>query len=208
MSINVAIVEDVKEIREGLSSLISGSEGFSCINSYPNAESALNGINKDVPDVMLMDIGLPGMSGIDCIKKLKSINPKIQIIMLTVYEDDDHIFKALVAGASGYLIKKTPPVKILEAIQDVYNGGSPMSSQIARKVISTFRSMNKSSNETENLSAREQEILSHLAKGYRYKEIADKLFISKETVRTHLRNIYEKLQVRSRTEAVLKYFNK
>lgn len=208
MSIKVAIVEDVKEIREGLGSLISGSEGFICINTYSNAESALKGISEDEPDVVLMDIGLPGMSGVDCIKKLKSINPKFQIIMLTVYEDDEHIFKALVAGASGYLLKKTPPVKILEAVQEVYNGGSPMSSQIARKVINAFQSMNKSSKETDNLSAREQEILSYLAKGFRYKEIAEKLFISKETVRTHLRNIYEKLQVRSRTEAVLKYFNK
>jgi DNA-binding NarL/FixJ family response regulator len=208
MSIKVSIVEDIKEIREGLSALICGSEGYSCISNYSNAENALNGIIEDRPDVVLMDIGLPGMSGIDCIRKLKSKTTGLQIIMLTVYEDDDHIFNALVAGASGYLIKKTPPAKILEAIQDVYNGGSPMSSQIARKVINAFQSMNKSSNETENLSPREQEILSFLAKGYRYKEIAEKLFISIETVRTHLRNIYEKLHVRSRTEAVLKYFNK
>lgn len=208
MSIKVSIVEDIKEIREGLGVLICGSEEYSCISNYANAESALKGIVEDQPDVVLMDIGLPGMSGIDCIRKLKSKNQAIQIIMLTVYEDDDHIFNALVAGASGYLVKKTPPAKILEAIHDVYNGGSPMSSQIARKVINAFQSMNKSSAETENLSHREQEILSYLAKGYRYKEIAEKLFISIETVRTHLRNIYEKLHVRSRTEAVLKYFNK
>jgi DNA-binding NarL/FixJ family response regulator len=208
MAIRVSIVEDIKDIREGLGTLICGSEGFSCVSSYPNAESALKEIIYDKPDVVLMDIGLPGMSGIDCIRKLKLKEPGIQIIMLTVYEDDDHIFNALVAGASGYLIKKTPPVKLLEAIQDVYNGGSPMSSQIARKVISEFQSINKSSVETESLSSREQEILSYLAKGYRYKEIAEKLFISIETVRTHLRNIYEKLHVHSRTEAVLKFLNK
>jgi DNA-binding NarL/FixJ family response regulator len=208
MSISVSIVEDVKEIREGLCALINGSEDFKCVSSFSNAESALKNIIDDKPDVVLMDIGLPGMSGVDCIRRLKSKKPELQIIMLTVYEDNDHIFNALVAGASGYLIKKTPPAKLLEAIQDVYNGGSPMSGQIARKVISTFQSMNKSSDETENLSHREQEILSYLAKGFRYKEIAEKLFISIETVRTHLRNIYEKLHVRSRTEAVLKYLNK
>jgi DNA-binding NarL/FixJ family response regulator len=206
--IKVSIVEDIKEIREGLCSLINGSQGFECISSYSNAESALKGIIENPPDVVLMDIGLPGMSGIDCIRRLKSKTTGLQIIMLTVYEDDDHIFNAITAGASGYLVKKTQPAKLLEAIQDIYNGGSPMSGQIARKVIGAFQSMNKSSNETENLSPREHEILSYLAKGYRYKEIADKLFISIETVRTHLRNIYEKLHVRSRTEAVLKFFNK
>ena len=208
MPINISIVEDIKDIREGLCALINGSEGFSCISSFSNAESALRSIVDDKPDVVLMDIGLPGMSGVDCIRKLKAKKPELQIIMLTVYEDDDHIFKALVAGASGYLIKKTPPAKLLEAIQDVYNGGSPMSSQIARKVISAFQTINKSSDETEVLSSREKEILSYLAKGFRYKEIAEKLFISIETVRTHLRNIYEKLHVHSRTEAVLKFFNK
>lgn len=208
MSINVSIVEDIKEIREGFCALINGSEGLKCVSCFSNAETALRDLIDDKPDVVLMDIGLPGMSGIECIRKLKAKKPELQIIMLTVYEDDDHIFKALVAGASGYLIKKTPPARLLEAIQDVYNGGSPMSSQIARKVIGTFQSLNKSSVETENLSVREQEILSYLAKGFRYKEIAEKLFISIETVRTHLRNIYEKLQVRSRTEAVLKFLNK
>lgn len=208
MSINVSVVEDIKEIREGLCALINGSEGFKCKSCFPNAESALKEIMDDEPDVILMDIGLPGMSGIDCIRKLKSKDQEIQIIVLTVYEDDDHIFEAIIAGASGYLLKKTPPAKLLEAIQDIRNGGSPMSGQIARKVISTFQSINRSSNETVNLTLREQEILSNLAKGYRYKEIADKLYISIETVRTHLRNIYEKLHVRSRTEATLKFYNK
>ena len=208
MLIKVSIVEDEKDIREGLAALISGSEGFSCISNYSNAEEALEKLIDDSPDVVLMDIGLPKMSGTECIKRLKDRNPNILIMMLSVYEDDEHIFNSLLAGASGYLIKKTPPAKLLESISDVYNGGSPMSSQIARKVVSAFQSVRKSSNETENLSNREQEILSYLAKGFRYKEIGEKLFISIETVRTHLRNIYEKLQVHSRTQAVLKYLNK
>ena len=208
MLIKVSVVEDEKDIREGLSALINGFEGFKCISSYSNAEDALDHLPEEKPDVVLMDIGLPKMSGTACIRKLKAINPLIQIVMLSVYEDDEHIFKSLLAGANGYLIKKTSPSKLLEAIQDVYNGGSPMSSQIARKVVATFQSSNKSSDETENLSEREKEILSYLAKGFRYKEIAEKLYISIETVRTHIRNIYEKLHVRSKTEAVLKYLNK
>ncbi len=208
MSIKVSIVEDTKDIREGLASLINGSEGFSCISTYSNGEDALENLINDSPDVILMDIGLPKMSGTECIKRLKQKNQNLLIVILSVYEDDEHIFNSLLAGASGYLIKKTPPAKLLESITDVYNGGSPMSSRIARKVVSAFQATNKSSNQTENLSQRELEILSYLAKGFRYKEIAEKLFISVETVRTHLRNIYEKLHVRSRTEAVLKYLNK
>ncbi len=208
MIIKVSIVEDIKDIREGLAALINGSEGFSCISTYSNAEDALKNLTDNNTDVVLMDIGLPNMSGTECIKRLKQKNQNMVIVMLSVYEDDEHIFNSLLVGASGYLIKKTSPAKLLESITDVYNGGSPMSSQIARKVVSAFQATNKSSNEMENLSQREQEILSYLAKGFRYKEIAEKLFISVETVRTHLRNIYEKLHVRSRTEAVLKYLNK
>ncbi|TAK67237.1 MAG: response regulator transcription factor [Bacteroidetes bacterium] len=208
MPITVAIVEDNKVIREGLSVLINGSDGFSCVATYPTAEAAIKNIDKDAPDIILMDIQLPGMSGIECVRKLKATNPSIQIMMQTIYEDDERIYDSLVSGASGYILKKTPPSKLLEAIQDLHNGGSPMSSQIARKVVQAFQKMNSVTNETENLSPRENEILSYLAKGYRYKEIADILFISIETVRTHLRNIYEKLQVRSRTEAVLKYLKK
>ncbi len=208
MPITVAIVEDNKEIREGLCLLINGSPGYTCMATYATAESALEGIKEQSPDVLLMDIQLPGMSGIECTKHLKSSNPSMQVLMQTIYEDDERIYNSLVAGASGYILKKTPPAKLLEAITDIHNGGSPMSSQIARKVVQAFQKMGSSSKETENLSAREYEILTHLAKGYRYKEIADMLCISIETVRTHLRNIYEKLQVRSRTEAVLKYLNK
>ncbi len=206
--ITVAIVEDIAEIRNGLAALINGSDGFQCIGIYPDAEEALAKIPDELPDVVLMDINLPGMSGIECIQKLKALLPALQVMMLTVFEDEDQIFKSILAGASGYLLKKTPPVKLLEAIQDLHNGGSPMSTGIARKVVHAFQMMGVSSKDTENLSKRELEILSYLAKGYRYKEIADALSISIETVRTHLRNIYEKLHVRSRTEAVLKYLNR
>jgi DNA-binding NarL/FixJ family response regulator len=206
--INVAIVEDEDEVREGLAVLINGSEGFRCIQTFSSAESALPEISKNKPDVVLMDINLPGMSGIECISKLKASRPDLPIMVLTVYDDDEKIFESLRAGASGYLLKKTPPAKLLEAILELHNGGSPMSSSIARKVVEAFQTMAPSSEEAQNLSKREQEILSCLAKGYRYKEIAETLFISVETVRTHLRNIYEKLHVRSRSEAVLKVFPK
>jgi DNA-binding NarL/FixJ family response regulator len=201
--INVAIVEDEDEVREGLAVLINGSEGFRCVQTYSSAEKALPGILKNKPDVVLMDINLPRMSGIECTRQLKARQPGLPIMVLTVYDDDEKIFESLKAGASGYLLKKTPPAKILEAIVELYNGGSPMSSRIARKVVQTFQAIGTSSEETENLSKREHEILFYLAKGYRYKEIAEALFISIETVRTHLRNIYEKLHVRSRSEAVL-----
>jgi DNA-binding NarL/FixJ family response regulator len=204
--INVAIVEDNKEIREGLAALINGSDGFHCVGEFRNAEDALFDLQKIQSDVVLMDINLPRMSGIECTRRLKDRQPDVPIMMLTVYEDDDKIFDSLRVGASGYLLKKTPPARLLDAIFEVYNGGSPMSSRIARKVVDTFRALGTSSKETENLSKRENEILSYLAKGYRYKEIANALFISIETVRTHLRNIYEKLHVRSRGEAVLKAF--
>lgn len=205
MPIKVSIVEDDSGIRESLEILINGSEGFNCLNTYKNAESALKQIPVEIPDVILMDINLPGASGIECVKKLKEKLPEINIIMLTMYEDSDHIFNALSAGAMGYLLKRTPPMKLLEAIREVQHGGSPMSSQIARMVVNSFKKMGVSSEEMKNLTNREEEILSFLAKGFKYKEIGEKLFIGTETVRSHLRNIYEKLQVRSRTEAVVKY---
>ncbi len=204
--INIAIVEDNVEIREGLAVLINGSDGFHCVATFANAEDALVDLLKARPDVVLMDINLPRMSGIECTRKLKQKQPGLPVMVLTVYDDDEKIFDSLAAGASGYILKKTPPVKLLEAIVELHNGGSPMSSRIARKVVETFRSMEVSSKDTENLSKRELEILSYLAKGYQYKEIAETLFISIETVRTHIRNIYEKLHVRSRSEAVLKAF--
>lgn len=207
-AIRVAIVEDLPEIRKGLAALIGGSPGFACIGEFADGVEALKHIPGLLPDIVLMDIDMPRMNGVDCIRQLKAQVPSLQIMMLTVFEDDEKIFQSLSAGANGYLLKKTAPAKLLESIQELHSGGSPMSSQIARKVIGAFQQLGESQKETENLSPREQEILSHLAKGFRYREIADELFISVETVRTHLRNIYKKLQVRSRTEAVLKYLKK
>jgi len=208
MPIKVSIVEDNDQIREGLSVLINGSTGFQCVATYPTAENALKYLPAHRPDVVLMDIQLPGMSGIECVRELKRLLPDLQIMMLTVYEDDDNVFKSIVAGASGYVLKKTPPSELMDAVSDLHNGGSPMSDRIARKVVQAFQQMGKSSRETENLTQRESEVLSYVAKGFQDKEIAEKFFLSSETVRTHLRNIYKKLHVRSRTEATLKYLNK
>jgi DNA-binding NarL/FixJ family response regulator len=208
LEIKIAIVEDNDGIRESLDILISGSPGFICIAVFKNSEEAIQKIPSSEVDVVLMDINLPNMSGIECTKILKEINPKLQIIMQTVYEDSEMIFESLKAGASGYLLKRTPPAKLLEAIEEVYKGGSPMSSQIARMVVESFQVKLKGENNLPLLTGREEEIILHLSKGYRYKEIAEKLFISIDTVRSHIRNIYEKLQVRSRTEAVLKYYKK
>lgn len=204
--IKVAIVEDNTDIRNGLAMLINYSEGFCCEYLYANAEDALVQIPQNQVDVVIMDIHLPQMSGIECVSKLKPHCPKTQFMMFTVYEDDNFIFEAIKAGATGYILKKTPPAKLLEALQDIYQGGSPMSGQIARKVLLTFQP--KPNPYKEQLSEREKEIVEMLAKGLRYKEIADKMFISVETVRTHIRNIYEKLQVNSRTEALNKWFGK
>lgn len=208
MIINVGIVEDNNKIRNGLAAIIDGSEGFQCNAVYETAEEALRKIPKENPDVVLMDINLPGMTGIECVVKLKEILPDIQIMMLTVYEDNEMIFKSLTAGATGYILKRTPPSELLDAIKEIHSGGSPMSDQIARKVVQTFQKMGQSNKDTENLSDRELEILTYLSRGYHDKEIADKLFLSVKTVRTHLRNIYKKLHVRSRTEAVLIYLQK
>ena len=202
--VKVAIVEDDTDIREGLAALINGSEGFQCVAAYASGEAALTEVLKKTPDVVLMDINLPRMSGIECTRRLKELRPDLSIMVLTVYDDDESIFESLKAGARGYILKKTPPAKLLEAIGDLHNGGSPISSRIARKIVQTFQVLGRSAEERENLSKREKEILGYLAKGYRYKEIAETLFISVETVRTHVRNIYEKLHVRSRTEAILK----
>src|ERR1700743_3867347 len=188
--ITVAIVEDVRDIREGLQALINFSDGFSCVHVYASAEQAAEGLPRDQPDVVLMDINLPGMNGIECIKAVKPLCPDTQFIMSTVYEDDENIFESLKAGATGYLLKKTIPSRILEAISEVYEGGSPMSTQIARRVIASFQKEDDIDT-SELLTQREKEILKNLAEGLRYKEIAAKLKISIETVRTHARKIYE-----------------
>jgi len=205
--ISVVIVEDIKEIREGLKLLIDNNAGFECVYTFSSAEEALIEIPKLNPKVVLMDIHLPGMTGIDCIKQLKPLCKDSLFIMSTVYEDDDNIFESLKAGASGYLLKKTSPVKILEAITEVVDGGSPMSGQIARRVIDSFQKKD-SIDTSEILTNKEKEILKALAKGLRYKEIAAEMKISMETVRSHARNIYEKLQVQSRTEALNKIYGK
>ncbi len=205
MPINVAIVEDDTGVRESLAILINGTSGFRCSGAYPSGETALKQLCGSFPDVVLMDINLPRMSGIECVAKMKAMRPELQILMLTVYEDSNQIFESLMAGASGYLIKEAPPAEILEAIVDVRRGGSPMSSHIARKVVQYFQKRGQIPEVADNLSDRENEVLTYLAKGYRYKEIAELLSISVLTVRSHLRRIYEKLHVRSRTEAVVKY---
>jgi len=201
--IKVVIIEDIKEIREGLQMLINGSEGFMCARTFANAEDAIEQLPGIGPDVALMDINLPGMNGIEAVRKLKPLCSSTQFIMSTVYEDDESIFESLKAGASGYLLKNTAPARILDSIMEVYQGGSPMSGQIARRVIASFQHKD-SIDDSELLTQREKEILKSLAKGLRYKEIAAELNIGLETVRTHARNIYEKLQVQSRTEAVNK----
>ncbi len=205
--ITIAIVEDIKDIREGLRLLIGSSDGFSCTEMYESAEEAINNIPRTQPDVVLMDINLPGKNGIDAVRILKDKCPATQFIMSTIYEDSSSIFDSLKAGANGYLLKKTAPVKILEAIIEVYNGGSPMSAQIARKVITSFQDINQH-HTTEILTPKEKEILKGLSEGLRFKEIAAGMHIGMETVRTHVRHIYEKLQVQSRTEALNKVFGK
>jgi DNA-binding NarL/FixJ family response regulator len=206
--IRIAVVEDDHTVREVLEILLNGSPGFSCVAVYGSGEDAVAGLPALNPDVVLMDINLPGISGIECILQIREKHLPMLFIMLTVFEDSDAIFQSLSAGASGYLLKQTPPVKLLEAIQDVYDGGSPMSREIARKVVKSFQPRNSTVSSDINLTKREEEILSFLVKGLLYKEIAGKLFIGVETVRTHIRHIYEKLQVRTRSEAIYKYMSK
>lgn len=202
---SVCIVEDKAGLRESVVSFLNSSPGFSCNGAFASAEEALEAIPAIKPNVVLMDINLPGMNGIECVQKLKALIPTQVVIMLTIYENSDQVFQALAAGACGYLVKNTPPDKLLEAIREVQGGGSPMSSHIARKVVQSFQRSEKERAETANLSAREKEVLELLAKGYAYKQIAGALNISMGTIFTHIRRIYEKLHVNCRTEAVLKY---
>jgi DNA-binding NarL/FixJ family response regulator len=208
--INVAIVEDNNTIREGLAALINGTSGYSCVGSFSDCESFLGKLSTLNSDVVLMDIGLPGMSGIDGISKAKKLKPELNILMLTIYEDNQTVFKALCAGACGYLVKKTPPTRLLEAIKDAYDGGAPMSSLIARQVIDIFKqTQGKQKEEVDvELSSREKEVLTSLSDGNNYQEIADRLFISVDTVRHHIKNIYRKLHVHSQSEAVAKAIRK
>jgi DNA-binding NarL/FixJ family response regulator len=205
MSIAVSIVEDDGPAREILSDWLRHAPGFRCVSQYGDAETALAKLSAEKPSVVLMDINLPGMSGIECVRQLKPQLPTTQFVILTVYEDTDHIFDALAVGASGYLLKQTPRDELLTAIKDVYAGGSPMTSNIARKVVQSFQRAAPQADESVNLSPREKEVLEFLACGYLYKEIADKLGITVATVVTYIRRIYEKLHVRSRAQAVAKY---
>ena len=205
MIIAVSIVEDDPGVRSSLMKLINSSPGFRCVSQHSSAENALDEIPKLKPDVALMDINLPGINGVECVRKLKPLLPRTQVIMLTVYQNTDHIFKALAAGATGYLLKQTPPAELLAAIRDVNAGGSPMSGHIARKIVQSFQESSAARETYEALSPREAEVLELLAKGFLYKEIADQMKISYATVHTHIRHVYEKLHVRSRTEAVAKH---
>lgn len=208
MPTTVSIVEDNDLLRGTLARLIDREEGFSCISQYPSAEAALESLPKDKPNVVLMDINLPGMNGVECVRKLKTLAPETQVMMLTAYEDTENIFNALAAGANGYLLKRAPRAELLDALREVVRGGSPMTTHIARKVVQSFQKSGVSPQPTENLSAREQEVLDCLSQGFLYKEIAEKLGISYETVHTYIRRIYEKLQVRTRTEAVAKFLRR
>ena len=201
----VAIVEDDRGLSDQIVQILGSASDVQFVGSHPTGEDALQRLPKSQPDVVLMDIKLPGMSGIDCVAQLKRTLPSMQIIMLTVYEDSERIFRALKAGADGYLVKSSPPETLLKAIDDVHKGGSPVSSHIARKVVQHFHLIGPSKKESENLSKREVEVLELLASGYLYKEISDKLGIGIETVRTHVKNICQKMQVRNRVEAVAKH---
>jgi len=209
VSIEIAIIEDQREIREMLAILVNGSAGLTCIKTFERAEEAITEIPIIKPDVVLVDIHLPGISGTECVLQLKAKCPNTQFMMCTSLEDVDTIFGALKAGANGYIIKSTPPAKLLEAIIDIYNGGSPMSGEVARKVVKSFREIEAPSEQRMAiLTKREQEVLALLSKGLRYKDVAETLFISLETVRVHIRNIYQKLQVNSSIEAINKAFGK
>ena len=208
MPITVALVEDSDQLRGTLARVISRAEGFQCVSQHASAEAALEALPGEKPNVVLMDINLPGINGVECVRRLKPLLPASQVIMLTAYEDTENIYNSLAAGASGYLLKRTSSAELLTAIRDVLKGGSPMTAHIARKVVQSFHKAGASSQPTENLSQREQEVLDCLSHGLMYKEIAEKLGISYETVHTYIRRIYEKLQVRTRTEAVAKFLRR
>jgi RNA polymerase sigma factor (sigma-70 family) len=203
--IPVSIVDDNPQLRESITTFINGSPGFRCVSAYGSAAEALQRLLADKPEVVLMDINMTGMDGIECVARLKALMPEVQIVMLTVYEDTDKIFNALAAGATGYLLKRVSPNQLLDAIRDVRAGGSAMSSSIARKVVASFQKTATVAASDTHLSPREQAVLDSLARGLTYKAIADQLGISIETIRTYLKRIYQKLHVQSRTEAVAKY---
>jgi DNA-binding NarL/FixJ family response regulator len=208
MSISLVIVEDLDEVRQGLSQFLSLNPEFKVLDTFKTAEEALVDLPKINPDIVIMDINLPGINGIECIRQVKKKIPRTQFMMFTVYENDEKVFEALKAGASGYLLKNTGLLQITESLKELYKGGSPMSSNIARKLVTIFREQQADTEPVEALSKRENEILQLLAKGLLYKEIADQLTISTGTVRQHIHKIYEKLHVQNRTEAINKAFGK
>ena len=208
MSITICIVEDLDEVREGLKQFISLNTEFNVLDTFSTAEEALNEIPKLKPQIVIMDISLPGMNGIECIRQVKDKSPVTQFMMFTVYENDEKVFEALKAGASGYLLKNTGLVQMIEALKELHNGGSPMSANIARKLVTVFHDKEKETALIEVLSKRENEVLQLLSKGLLYKEISDQLSISTGTVRQHIHRIYEKLHVQNRTEALNKAFGK
>ena len=202
--IKTAIIEDMRDIRDGLATLINFTEGFRCTGSYRSVEEALERLKDDVPDVLLSDIGLPGLSGIEGVRILKGRFPEMQILMLTVYDDDDRIFDALCAGASGYLLKRTPPAKLLENIREAMSGGAPVSPEVASKVIKFFRELRPPERSDYELTPHEVRLLKLLTEGYNYTTAAEKLGVSYNTIKFHVRHIFEKLQVHSKSEAVVK----
>lgn len=209
MPISLAIVEDLDEVREGLMTFLALSPEFKVLDTFKTAEEALEMIPKLQPDIVIMDINLPGMSGIDCIRQMRSVSGRTQYMMFTVYENDEKVFEALKAGASGYLLKNTGLIHMIEALKELYQGGSPMSANIARKLVNNFQQQEeKEEPGLAALSPREKEILRHLSRGLLYKEIADELSISTSTVRQHIHRIYEKLHVQNRTEAINKIYKK
>jgi DNA-binding NarL/FixJ family response regulator len=206
--ITVSIVEDDRGTRDSLRELLERAPGLRCVGAHANGEDALRSIPAENPNVVLMDINLPGMNGIICVRRLKERLPRTQVLMLTTYEESDLIFDSLRSGASGYLLKNMPPDELVQAVEQVHAGGSPMSMHIARKVVNLFQQIKRPSSEVEKLTRREQEILGLLAKGYLYKEIGDHLGITLSTVRAHLHAVYEKLHVQSRTQAVVKFLGR
>jgi len=205
--IRIVIIEDLREVREGLAVLINGTHGFRCVSSYRTMEDALAGIGSEPPDVILTDIGLPGMSGIEGTRVLRERFPNVPILALTVYDSDDQVVGALCAGATGYLLKNTPPARLLESLQEVVDGGAPMSREVAQRVIKLFREFRPPEPASYSLTRQETELLKLLVKGHHYKTVAQHLGITTNTVSFHLKNIYEKLQVHSKTEAVAKALN-
>ncbi len=205
MPIKVAVVDDDEGIRASLTALIKRAPALRFAGDYADAEAALKDIPRRPPDVVLMDINLPGINGVECVRQLKSSLPSVQFLMLTVYEDSDSLFNSLKAGASGYLLKRTASARLIEAIRDVYSGGAPMSPQLARRVVQHFSRGSEGASPVSKLTPGERDFLDQLANGYAYKEIADRMKISIDTVRSYVRTVYEKLHVHTRTEAVVKY---